>query len=42
MTIHENFRELMLRSGHISGGNLDYVEGLYESWLDNPESIPDE
>ena len=42
MTMHENFRELMLQSGHISGGNLDYVEGLYESWLEQPTSVPDE
>jgi 2-oxoglutarate dehydrogenase E1 component len=38
----ENFREQMLRSGHIDGGNLDYVESLYESWLQQPDSIPDE
>lgn len=38
----DNFRELMLGSGHISGGNLDYVEGLYESWLQDPTSISDE
>jgi len=38
----ENFRELMLKSGHIAGGNLDYVEGLYESWLHDPSSVSDE
>jgi len=38
----ENFREQMLRSGHIDGGNLDYVEGLYESWIQQPDSIPEE
>ncbi len=38
----DNFRELMLSSGHISGGNLDYVERLYESWLQDPTSISDE
>ena len=38
----DNFRELMLDSGHISGGNLDYVEGLYESWLADSESVPAE
>jgi len=38
----DNFREMMLKSGHISGGNLDYVEGLFESWLDDPASVPAE
>jgi len=38
----ENIRDLMLQSGHISGANLDYVEGLYESWLQEAESVPDE
>ena len=42
MTKHENFRELMLTSGHISGGNLDYIEGLYEAWLADPASISEE
>jgi len=38
----DNFRDLMLASGHISGGNLDYVEGLYESWLHDASAVPEE
>ncbi|MFT5320797.1 MAG: 2-oxoglutarate dehydrogenase E1 component [Pseudohongiellaceae bacterium] len=38
----DNFRELMLKSGHIAGGNLDYIESLYESWLHDATSIPEE
>jgi len=30
------------RSGHISGGNASYVEDLYESYLDNPASVPEQ
>ena len=29
----------MLKTGHISGGNLDYVEGLFESWMADPSSV---
>tara|TARA_R110002110_G_scaffold415821_2_gene656822 strand:- start:39102 stop:41960 length:2859 start_codon:yes stop_codon:yes gene_type:complete len=42
MSTSENFRELMLSSSHISGSNLEYVEELYESYLDNPASVPEE
>ena len=40
--MQENLRELMLRTGHLSGGNLDYVEGLFESWMADPSSVPAE
>lgn len=42
MNMQQNFRELMLKSGHLSGGSLDYVEGLFESWIDDPASVPEE
>ena len=42
MSTPENFRELMLRSTHISGSNLEYIEELYESYLDDPSSVPEE
>ena len=35
-----NTMEQWRRSGHISGGNASYVEDLYESYLDNPASVP--
>ena len=30
------------RSSHLSGGNADYVESLYEQYLDSPNSIEPE
>jgi 2-oxoglutarate dehydrogenase E1 component len=42
MNMQQNFRELMLQSGHLSGGSLEYVEGLFESWLEDPASVPEE
>ncbi|MBD2859169.1 2-oxoglutarate dehydrogenase E1 component [Spongiibacter sp. KMU-158] len=34
--------ELLWQSSHISGGNADYVEALYEAYLDDPQAVPDE
>lgn len=34
--------ELMWSTGHLSGSNADYVEELYESFLDDKESVPAE
>jgi 2-oxoglutarate dehydrogenase E1 component len=42
MNMQQNFRELMLQSGHLSGGSLEYVEGLFENWLEDPASVPEE
>ena len=29
-------------SGHLSGANAEYVEALYESYLEDPASVPDQ
>jgi len=42
MNMQQNFREMMLKSGHLNGGSLEYVEGLFESWLTDPASVPEE
>ena len=34
--------ELMRQTSHMSGGNVHYVEDLYEQYLNEPTSIPDE
>jgi 2-oxoglutarate dehydrogenase E1 component len=34
--------ELLWRSSHIAGGNASYIEAMYESYLDNPNSIAPE
>jgi 2-oxoglutarate dehydrogenase E1 component len=40
--MQDNIRELMLQTSHLSGGNLDYVEGLFEAWMADPLSVPEE
>ncbi len=42
MSNTENFRELMLASSHISGGNLEYIEELYEAYLADPASVSEQ
>lgn len=34
--------EFLWKSSHISGGNAAYVEGLYEAYLTDPNSVPEE
>ena len=36
----ESFLERMQRSSHLAGGNAAYIESLYESFLDDPNSVP--
>jgi 2-oxoglutarate dehydrogenase E1 component len=38
----ESFMERMRRSSHLDGNNLAYVEALYESYLQDPSSVPSE
>jgi 2-oxoglutarate dehydrogenase E1 component len=40
--MHENFMEVMRRTSHLSGGNVAYIEQLYESYLEDPDSVPEE
>ncbi len=42
MSNTENFRELMLASSHISGGNLEYIEALYEAYLADPATVSEQ
>jgi len=39
--MQDDIRQLMLQTSHLSGGNLDYVEGLFEAWMADPTSVPD-
>jgi 2-oxoglutarate dehydrogenase E1 component len=34
--------ELLWKSSHIAGGNAAYVENLYEAWLTDPNSVPEQ
>jgi 2-oxoglutarate dehydrogenase E1 component len=41
MGMHETIREL-LKTSHLSAGNIDYIEGLYECWLESPTSVSED
>ncbi len=38
---HEGSMELLWRSSHISGGNAAYIEDLYETYLADPNAVPE-
>ena len=38
----DSYLERMQRSSHLAGGNVAYIEGLYESFLTDPNSVPAE
>ncbi len=40
--MQESKMEQLWRTGHISGGNAEYVEDLYESYLSDPASVPEQ
>ncbi len=40
--MHENSMEQLWRSSHISGGNAAYVEELYETYLLDPNEVPEQ
>ena len=40
--MQESSMELLWRSSHIAGGNATYVEDLYESYLKDPNAVPEQ
>jgi 2-oxoglutarate dehydrogenase E1 component len=40
--MQESTMELLWRSSHIAGGNATYVEDLYESYLKDPNGVPEQ
>ncbi|MEP0201906.1 MAG: 2-oxoglutarate dehydrogenase E1 component [Halioglobus sp.] len=40
--MQQSTMELLRRSSHIAGGNATYVEDLYENYLADPNSVPDQ
>ena len=42
MGMQESIREILRKTSHLSGGNLDYIEGLFESWMADPSSVSEE
>ncbi|MFT2112480.1 2-oxoglutarate dehydrogenase E1 component [Marinomonas sp. 2405UD68-3] len=40
--MHESLMELLWGTSHFSGGNLEYVEGLFENYLVDPNSVSEE
>jgi len=37
-----DFLEAQYRASHLSGLNAAYVEQMYEAWLDDPETVPEQ
>ena len=37
----DNFMDRMTRSSHLAGQNAAYIEALYEAFLDDPGTVPD-
>lgn len=42
MGMQEGIRNSLLETSLLSGGNLDYAERLYESWMADPASVSEE
>ena len=40
--MHESVMEQLWRTSHLQGGNLAYVEDLFETYLTDPNQIPEE
>lgn len=40
--MHNSIMELMWSTGHLSGGNAEYVEQLYDQYLTDPEQVSEE
>lgn len=40
--MQESVMKKWMESSHLHGGSMTYVEGLYESYLDDPSSVPEE
>jgi 2-oxoglutarate dehydrogenase E1 component len=38
----ESFLEQMRKSSHLAGGNVAYIEALYETYLEDPNAVPPE
>src|SRR5690606_20790226 len=40
--MHESVMEQLWQTSHLAGGNLAYIEQLYEKYLIDPNSIPEQ
>ncbi|TVS08628.1 MAG: 2-oxoglutarate dehydrogenase E1 component [Gammaproteobacteria bacterium] len=40
--MQDSLMEIMRRTSHLSGGNVAYIEQLYESYLEDANSVPEE
>ena len=40
--MHESTMEELWKTSHISGGNADYVEELYDTYLHDPNAVPEQ
>ena len=40
--MQESLMEQLWQSAHLSGGSVDYVEELYETYLRDPNAVPED
>ncbi len=40
--MHEGVMKAWIESSHLDGGNMAWIESLYESWLEDPSSVSEE
>ena len=40
-TVQESIMEIMRRTSHLSGGNVAYIEQMYERYLEDPDDVPE-
>ena len=40
--MHDSLMEMMWNTGHLSGSNAEYVEELYDRFLTDPNSVPEQ
>ena len=40
--MHESIMEQLWQTSHLQGGNLAYVEQLFETYLTDPNAVPEE
>jgi len=39
--VQESIMEIMRRTSHLSGGNVAYIEQMYERYLEDPDDVPE-
>ncbi|MBV1888616.1 MAG: hypothetical protein KUG67_00015, partial [Proteobacteria bacterium] len=40
--MHQGMMEELWKTAHLSGGNAPYIEELFEAYLSDPNSVPEQ